>query len=85
MNYAHSFWRFAVLALLAILIVASFQLMQPRFLEVGLDPSWAAALTEARRLGLRRFRTEIVFTLEPLAGVYDNAFEDKLGRKRPGL
>jgi hypothetical protein len=69
--------RLLVSAVLAIIIFASFQLLQPDLFRVGLDPSWVAALREARLLNLR-FGIDIIFTLGPLASVYDRAFAPSL-------
>jgi hypothetical protein len=44
-----------------------------RFIGQGLDPSWAAALTEARKLNLE-FGTQVLFTGGPLSHLYTNQF-----------
>jgi hypothetical protein len=73
MNYLVFTGRLLVLALLAALIFLSFHLLQPRFISVGLDASWVAALAEARHLNLR-FGEDVIFTIGPLASVYENSF-----------
>jgi hypothetical protein len=62
---------------LASVILTCFNVLSPSFVTDGLDPSWRAALLQARLLGLG-FGNQVVFTGGPLSHVYTQTFSSQL-------
>lgn len=70
---ARSAVRIVIFLVLTGAIVTCFLAMTPRFIEDGLDPSWRAALLQARYLDLG-FGNQIIFSGGPLSHVYTRTF-----------
>src|SRR6267154_4444362 len=74
---ARSTARLVLYFILTCVIVTFFFAMTPVFIQDGLDPSWRAALLQARYLNLG-FGNQIVFAGGPLSHVYTKGFSSSL-------
>src|SRR5476649_812429 len=74
---ARSATRLVLYFILTAVIATFFFTMSPSFIQDGLDPSWRAALLQARYLDLG-FGNQIVFAGGPLSHVYTKVFSSSL-------
>jgi hypothetical protein len=74
---ARSATRLVLYLILTSVIATFFFTMSPAFIQDGLDPSWRAALLQARHLDLG-FGNQIVFAGGPLSHVYTKGFSNSL-------
>jgi hypothetical protein len=74
-------FRFAVFAIILLLLLSFFTPLQLHFAQEGLDPSWRLALVEARKQGLH-FGSQVIFTGGPLSHVYSHIYDKSLTHEK---